>query len=264
MANVTNILWQTDGAVITLPSRVHIPDHYLANTNAISDFLSREYGYLHNGFVENYTDVEVLKLWNELEDVTFIEDEDNNLILASDWRGWSAGTSQSEIWNWFNDQYSKGLLGLADGERMLSQKLLTWDDIYNAADGAGCGDSTLVAKDNARNNVRLLAKELGGTDLNADECPEDTVEYICDTLSLGFNDTGDIVYLTLPRWVEKIIQNNQKIAKKPLYISEAADSDNANVCCPVCLASSDYAYDITRGHCWKCGQLLDWSNWDFS
>lgn len=48
--------------------------------------------------------------------------------------------------------------------------------------------------------------------------------------------------------------------KKPYCISEIDDNDNAMVECPICHANSDYAINrIKSGHCWRCGQALDWS-----
>lgn len=62
------------------------------------------------------TDIEVEKLWEELEDVLFIEDSNSGdsceLVLASDWQGWNKETTRDEIWRWFNQHYSKGLDGL--------------------------------------------------------------------------------------------------------------------------------------------------------
>ena len=53
----------------------------------------------------------------------------------------------------------------------------------------------------------------------------------------------------------------KQISKKPYHISRVDDNDNANVECPACHATTDYAVNvIKRGHCWKCGQLLDWSD----
>lgn len=53
----------------------------------------------------------------------------------------------------------------------------------------------------------------------------------------------------------------KQIPKKPYHISQVDDDDNANVECPACHATTDYAVNvIKRGHCWKCGQLLDWSD----
>ena len=53
----------------------------------------------------------------------------------------------------------------------------------------------------------------------------------------------------------------KQIPKKPYHISQVDDNDNANVECPMCHATTDYAVNvIKRGYCWKCGQLLDWSD----
>ena len=52
-------------------------------------------------------------------------------------------------------------------------KKYTWNEIYAAAEGCGCGESGLRAKDNARENVRCLALERGEADLEEAECPED-------------------------------------------------------------------------------------------
>ena len=53
----------------------------------------------------------------------------------------------------------------------------------------------------------------------------------------------------------------KQIPKKPYHISPVDDNDNANVECPMCHATTDYAVNaIKSGYCWKCGQLLDWEN----
>lgn len=53
----------------------------------------------------------------------------------------------------------------------------------------------------------------------------------------------------------------KQMPKKPYHISQVDDNDNANVECPACHATTDYAVNvIKRGYCWKCGQLLDWSD----
>ena len=53
----------------------------------------------------------------------------------------------------------------------------------------------------------------------------------------------------------------KQIPKRAYHISPVDDNDNANVECPECHATTDYAVNvIKRGHCWKCGQLLDWSD----
>ena len=53
----------------------------------------------------------------------------------------------------------------------------------------------------------------------------------------------------------------KQIPMKPYHISQVDDNDNANVECPMCHATTDYAVNvIKRGHCWNCGQLLNWSD----
>ena len=52
----------------------------------------------------------------------------------------------------------------------------------------------------------------------------------------------------------------KSVEKKPHSISIANDIGNSMVECPICHARSDYdVKSIKRGHCWKCGQKLDWS-----
>ena len=71
-----------------------------------------------------------------------------------------------------------------------------------------------------------------------------------------------------PEWsifadaLELAIQALEKqIPKKPYHISPLDDNDNANVECPICHCATDYAINvIKKGHCWKCGRLLDWSD----
>lgn len=53
----------------------------------------------------------------------------------------------------------------------------------------------------------------------------------------------------------------KQMPKKPYHISQVDDNDNANVECPACHATTDYAVNvIKRGHCWNCGQKLDWGD----
>ena len=82
---------------------------------------------------------------------------------------------------------------------------MTWNEIYEAADGAACGDDTLKAKDEARHQVRCLAMELGSPDLDNADCPEDAVEDYCNAMKIQFDECGNIVGLELPHWVEDII-----------------------------------------------------------
>ena len=53
----------------------------------------------------------------------------------------------------------------------------------------------------------------------------------------------------------------KSVEKKPHSISIANDIGNSMVECLICHARSDYdVKSIKRGHCWKCGQKLDWSD----
>ena len=70
---------------------------------------------------EHITDHEVEKLWNELEDVLFIEDNNSGdscgLVLANNWNIWEKGTTRDEIWRWFNQNHSFGLGWLVYAEK---------------------------------------------------------------------------------------------------------------------------------------------------
>lgn len=74
----------------------------------------------------NISDKEVEQLWDELEDVLFVEakdyfksdtdyEDDSSLVLSSDWRWFSAGTAVEEVWSWMNNHHSKGLNYLVSG-----------------------------------------------------------------------------------------------------------------------------------------------------
>lgn len=64
-------------------------------------------------------DYEVEKLWEEFEDVLFIEDDNSDdscsLVLSDDWQGWYKGTNRDTIWNWFDKHHSKGIHWLLYG-----------------------------------------------------------------------------------------------------------------------------------------------------
>ena len=79
----------------------------------VTDIKSR----IHNRRIE--------ELWEELEDVLFIEEkdfykddreyaDDITLVLAEDWNIFPAGTDRESIWNWFNHEYPNGLENLIE------------------------------------------------------------------------------------------------------------------------------------------------------
>lgn len=60
------------------------------------------------------------KLWFELEDIPFIE-EDNDMVLDADyWAFWESGASKTKIWKWFDRNYSENLSGLINACDRLS------------------------------------------------------------------------------------------------------------------------------------------------
>lgn len=83
-------------------------DKLLENAKSISDL---------EGL--SMTDEGIEQMWDELEDVLFVEAQnffddpcyigDQTLVLASDWKMFNAGTTRQTIWNWFNKYHSQGL-----------------------------------------------------------------------------------------------------------------------------------------------------------
>lgn len=93
---------------------------------------------------------------------------------------------------------------------------MTWDEIYERADGAACGDSTLKAKDEARHQIRRFVMEIGCPDPDDDEIPEETIEGYCNAMKIQFDECGSIIGLELPHWVEDIIYRR----KDDAYLEE--------------------------------------------
>jgi len=52
-----------------------------------------------------HTDEELLKMWHDGDDVP-IDDEER---IEESWIHFEVGTYRDEIWNWFDEQHSKGL-----------------------------------------------------------------------------------------------------------------------------------------------------------
>lgn len=55
---------------------------------------------------KKYSDKEVIELWRNMEDVPT---DENNEVIENDYFIWKEGTLLSEIWAWYNLNYSKGL-----------------------------------------------------------------------------------------------------------------------------------------------------------
>ena len=54
MYKATNIKWETDGCEVDLPSEINIPKRFIdkdgVDEEAVSDWLSYTFEYLHDGF----------------------------------------------------------------------------------------------------------------------------------------------------------------------------------------------------------------------
>ena len=57
-------------------------------------------------------DLELETKWQELTDVPFDEDTSGELILTEDWYLFTKGTSREDIWHWFDERHSKGVVWL--------------------------------------------------------------------------------------------------------------------------------------------------------
>lgn len=62
----------------------------------------------------------------------------------------------------------------------VKKRTYTWDNLYERADGAACGDPELKAKDNARFVLTEIIKELEGYDIDECEIPEEEIEYFLE------------------------------------------------------------------------------------
>lgn len=88
-------------------------------TNEIKKILPDLIEYHAADEIENkcneITDLVTESLWEEFEDVLFIEEENGTLVLASDWNEFEAGTDREAIWHCFDKQHSKGINWLLNG-----------------------------------------------------------------------------------------------------------------------------------------------------
>lgn len=55
------------------------------------------------------SDKEIEKLWLELTDIPFNENEEGQLLLDEEWLHFEKDIEREEIWQWFDEQHSKGV-----------------------------------------------------------------------------------------------------------------------------------------------------------
>lgn len=84
---------------------------------------------------------------------------------------------------------------------------ISWDEIYDRAVWAGFNEPGLVAKDEARCQVRELMMELGHPNPDEDDCPEESIGRFCERLQLDFDDRGNIISMKIPELMAKIMAN---------------------------------------------------------
>ena len=101
--------------LIKLRDMDYVPIHIEENGyNYFNDWInSDDVIYEGTKTITEAIDEVVRELWLEFEDITFIENENKELVLSSDWHIWDKGTHISETWLWFEKNYSKGVLFLA-------------------------------------------------------------------------------------------------------------------------------------------------------
>lgn len=105
-------------------------------------------------------------LWERFGDI-LVDDEE---CILDDFIGFNAGVNKEAVWSWFNKHYSKGIAAL------INKQFYTWDDLYQRAEGAACGEPELNAKDNARWILTEIIKEITGVDVDECEIPEEAIE----------------------------------------------------------------------------------------
>lgn len=76
---------------------------------AIKNYVEKKWDLLKEKSLQH--DKEMESLWEELEDIPFIEDEEGRLILDSDepWHNFEPGTTKAQIWHYFDRNHSKGI-----------------------------------------------------------------------------------------------------------------------------------------------------------
>ena len=55
------------------------------------------------------TDAQTEKLWAKLTDIPFDEDPEGRMLLSEDFALWKAGMEREDIWEWFDENHSKGV-----------------------------------------------------------------------------------------------------------------------------------------------------------
>lgn len=99
-------------------SEVYLTDY---PSNTIFDFaeyiqycfdkdINSGYSYEFDGATYQVLNDEAIEdLWKELEDVSFDENKNGELILVESWFIFDKGTEREDIWHWFDEYHSQGV-----------------------------------------------------------------------------------------------------------------------------------------------------------
>lgn len=68
----------------------------------------------------------------------------------------------------------------------MNEKLYTWDDLYERADGAGFGDTELTAKDEARAELTIIIEAVCGYNIDDCEIPEEEIDNFLENANKEF------------------------------------------------------------------------------
>lgn len=111
--------------------------------------------------------------------------------------------------------------------------MYSWNEIYERADGAACGEPTLKAKDEARFQVGKLMVRNGEKDPEKEEIPEESIEEYCDRYGIRFDDRGNIAGYELPEEIAEAVyrQRDAYYLKQDIIqaIADEAEETGKNI-----------------------------------
>lgn len=88
----------------------NIDDFAKFKASCLEDSVINGYYFEYHGMTYCVLDDEKIEnLWDELEDVPFIENNKKELMLDKDWFIFSEKTEREDIWQWFDQHHTKGL-----------------------------------------------------------------------------------------------------------------------------------------------------------
>ncbi|MDW5525050.1 hypothetical protein R6Z02_14940 [Carnobacterium maltaromaticum] len=108
--------WLADNSDIKL----ELTDFLLEYTSDWVESLEDEWRRKNSLFLSDSV-VEVL--WDNMSNMLFDEAEDGEMKLASSYHIFAEGTARTEIWHWFDTNYSKGIMELLYGDSNKRVKL---------------------------------------------------------------------------------------------------------------------------------------------